>query len=146
MSITAEPSLQSNPAQIGDQRVVSIDIFRGVTMAVMIFVNALSDVRGLPWWTYHAHAEEDVMTYVDMVFPFFLFIIGMSLPLSITRRLRRNPSMPSLGACRDSRCRIACARPHPGKRRKMRPCPNAHQRKRLGAPWPALRRTLFECL
>ena len=96
MSITAEPSLRSNPTQIGGQRVVSIDIFRGLTMAVMIFVNALSDVRGLPWWTYHAHAEEDVMTYVDMVFPFFLFIVGMSLPLSIARRLRRNPSMPSL--------------------------------------------------
>ena len=96
MSISAQPELQSSAAQIGDPRVVSIDIFRGMTMAVMIFVNALSDVRGLPWWTYHAHAEEDVMTYVDMVFPFFLFIIGMSLPLSIARRLRRNPSMPSL--------------------------------------------------
>jgi heparan-alpha-glucosaminide N-acetyltransferase len=77
-------------------RVVSIDIFRGLTMAVMIFVNALADVKGLPWWTYHAHASEDVMTYVDMVFPFFLFIVGMSLPLSITQRLKRNPSLPLL--------------------------------------------------
>jgi len=65
-------------------------------MAVMIFVNQLSDVRGLPWWTYHAHAEEDVMTYVDMVFPFFLFIVGMSLPLSAAQRLKRNPSLPAL--------------------------------------------------
>src|SRR5580700_7902009 len=80
----------------GTDRVVSIDIFRGLTMAVMIFVNALSDVRGLPWWTYHAHASEDVMTYVDMVFPFFLFIVGMSLPLSITQRLKRNASVPLL--------------------------------------------------
>ena len=77
-------------------RVVSIDIFRGITMAVMIFVNALADVRGLPWWTYHAHANEDVMTYVDMVFPFFLFIVGMSLPLSVAQRLKRNPSVPAL--------------------------------------------------
>jgi predicted acyltransferase len=76
--------------------VLSIDIFRGLTMAVMIFVNALSDVRGLPWWTYHAHAQQDVMTYVDMVFPFFLFIVGMSMPLSIAQRLKRNPSMPAL--------------------------------------------------
>ena len=65
-------------------------------MAVMVFVNQLSEVRGLPWWTYHAHAQEDVMTYVDMVFPFFLFIVGMSLPLSITQRLKRNPSLPAL--------------------------------------------------
>jgi hypothetical protein len=77
-------------------RIVSIDIFRGLTMAVMIFVNALSGVSGLPWWTYHAHANEDVMTYVDMVFPFFLFIVGMSLPLSVAQRLKRNPSMPAL--------------------------------------------------
>jgi hypothetical protein len=65
-------------------------------MAVMIFVNQLSDVRGLPWWTYHAHAQDDVMTYVDMVFPFFLFIVGMSLPLSVAQRLKRNPSLPLL--------------------------------------------------
>jgi predicted acyltransferase len=77
-------------------RVVSIDIFRGLTMAVMIFVNQLSGVPGLPWWTYHAHAQQDLMTYVDMVFPFFLFIVGMSLPLSVAQRLKRNPSMPAL--------------------------------------------------
>jgi predicted acyltransferase len=77
-------------------RVISIDIFRGLTMAVMIFVNALSEVRGLPWWTYHAHANEDVMTYVDMVFPFFLFAVGMSLPLSVAQRLKRNASLFSL--------------------------------------------------
>jgi heparan-alpha-glucosaminide N-acetyltransferase len=77
-------------------RIISIDIFRGLTMALMIFVNALSDVPGLPWWTYHAHASEDVMTYVDMVFPFFLFIVGMSLPLSVAQRLKRDSSLPSL--------------------------------------------------
>ena len=75
---------------------VSIDIFRGLTIAVMIFVNELAEVRGLPWWTYHAHANQDVMTYVDMVFPFFLFIVGMSMPLSVEQRLKRNPSMAKL--------------------------------------------------
>jgi heparan-alpha-glucosaminide N-acetyltransferase len=78
-------------------RFASIDIFRGLTMLVMIFVNDLASVHGLPWWTYHAHANEDVMTYVDMVFPFFLFIVGMSLPLAIDRRLSRNPSLLLLG-------------------------------------------------
>ena len=77
-------------------RVASIDIFRGLTMAVMIFVNQLSAVPGLPWWTYHAHADEDVMTYVDMVFPFFLFIVGMSLPISVAQRLKRDPSISRL--------------------------------------------------
>jgi predicted acyltransferase len=77
-------------------RVVSIDIFRGLTMAVMIFVNDVGEVRGLPWWTYHAHAQQDLMTYVDMVFPFFLFIVGMSMPLAIQRRLKQNPSEAAL--------------------------------------------------
>src|SRR5215471_633384 len=77
-------------------RVASIDIFRGLTIAVMIFVNELADVRGLPWWTYHAHENQDVMTYVDMVFPFFLFIVGLSMPLAMDYRLKRNPSLGSL--------------------------------------------------
>ena len=77
-------------------RVVSIDIFRGLTIAVMIFVNELAEVRGLPWWTYHAHENQDVMTYVDMVFPFFLFIVGMSMPLSVELRMRRNGSVALL--------------------------------------------------
>ena len=96
--MTATTSVQPSATtdEISAPRVISIDIFRGLTMAVMIFVNELSDARGLPWWTYHAHANEDVMTYVDMVFPFFLFIVGMSLPLSVTQRLKRNPSQPAL--------------------------------------------------
>lgn len=78
------------------QRIASIDIFRGITMAVMIFVNALDGVRGLPWWTHHAHANWDVMTYVDMVFPFFLFAVGLSLPIAVERRLKRNASVGRL--------------------------------------------------
>jgi heparan-alpha-glucosaminide N-acetyltransferase len=77
-------------------RVASIDIFRGLTMAVMIFVNELADVRGLPWWTYHAKARWDVMTYVDMVYPFFLFIVGLAIPLAIRARLKKNASMAAL--------------------------------------------------
>jgi heparan-alpha-glucosaminide N-acetyltransferase len=96
MNLNARPVVQAGTAVPSAPRVVSIDIFRGLTMAVMIFVNALAEVHGLPWWTYHAHAQEDVMTYVDMVFPFFLFIVGMSLPLSIAQRLKRNSSLFAL--------------------------------------------------
>jgi heparan-alpha-glucosaminide N-acetyltransferase len=83
-------------AATASTRIVSIDIFRGLTIAVMIFVNELAEVRGLPWWTHHAHASQDVMTYVDMVFPFFLFIVGLSMPLAIDHRLKRNPSLGAL--------------------------------------------------
>jgi heparan-alpha-glucosaminide N-acetyltransferase len=77
-------------------RIQSIDIFRGITLAVMIFVNDLDETRNIPWWTFHAPRDVDVMTYVDMVFPIFLFLVGMSLPIAINARLRKNPSVPAL--------------------------------------------------
>jgi heparan-alpha-glucosaminide N-acetyltransferase len=73
-------------------RLASIDIFRGLTMVVMIFVNDLASVRGLPWWTYHAPARINLMTYVDMVYPFFLFAIGLSLPLAVKARIKKTGS------------------------------------------------------
>ena len=82
--------------QATSTRVVSIDIFRGITMAVMIFVNDLASVHGLSKWTYHMPAKVDAMTYVDMVFPAFLFIVGMALPIAVKQRLKRNPSLASL--------------------------------------------------
>jgi heparan-alpha-glucosaminide N-acetyltransferase len=92
MSLAA-PKLSTGIAgQTTSTRIASIDVFRGLTMAVMIFVNALSSVRGMPWWTEHAPASVDVMTYVDMVFPFFLFILGVSMPIAVAQRLKRNPS------------------------------------------------------
>ena len=94
---TAAPTPFVSPAgQSTTTRLASIDIFRGLTMVVMIFVNDLDSVHGLPWWTHHAKANIDVMTYVDMVFPFFLFIVGLSIPLAIQQRLKKNPSLPSL--------------------------------------------------
>ncbi|MBS1800464.1 MAG: DUF5009 domain-containing protein [Acidobacteria bacterium] len=74
-------------------RVASIDVFRGLTMIVMIFVNDLASIKGLPWWTYHAPTRVDAMTYVDMVFPAFLFILGMAIPLATEQRLRKDPSV-----------------------------------------------------
>lgn len=82
--------------QTTSSRVVSIDIFRGIAMAVMIFVNDLASVHGLSKWTYHMPANVNAMTYVDMVFPAFLFIVGMSLPLAVRQRMRQNPSVGRL--------------------------------------------------
>jgi heparan-alpha-glucosaminide N-acetyltransferase len=89
-------TIERAPSTVTAPRVVSIDIFRGLTMMVMIFVNELSSAHGMPWWTEHAPANVDVMTYVDMVYPFFLFIVGMSMPLSVAQRLKRDPSMVAL--------------------------------------------------
>lgn len=65
-------------------------------MLVMIFVNDLAGVKGLPWWNYHMPAHANGMTYVDMVFPVFLFIVGMSIPLAVEHRLAKDDSLPKL--------------------------------------------------
>ncbi len=79
-------------------RIVSLDIFRGLTMTLMIFVNDLASVHGLSRWNYHMPTDVDAMSYVDMVFPAFLFIVGMAMPLAVRQRLARNPSLVSLWA------------------------------------------------
>ncbi len=65
-------------------------------MLLMIFVNDLASVKGLPWWNYHMPARDNFMTYVDMVFPGFLFIVGMAIPIAIRRRLAKENSLPRL--------------------------------------------------
>jgi predicted acyltransferase len=68
------------------QRIRSIDVFRGITILVMIFVNDVAGVSGIPGWMKHKPADADAMTIVDVVFPAFLFIVGMSLPFAINSR------------------------------------------------------------
>jgi heparan-alpha-glucosaminide N-acetyltransferase len=96
MNPTVELTAASTEKLTRTPRVASIDIFRGLTMTLMIFVNELAEVKGLPWWNYHAPAKINVMTYVDMVFPAFLFILGMTIPIALEHRLRKNNSMPQL--------------------------------------------------
>jgi len=88
--MTADLSSANESAPVV-QRVASVDIFRGLNVALMIFVNNLAEVAGLPWWTYH-RGNVDGMTYVDMVFPGFLFLMGMSIPLSLDVRISRGQS------------------------------------------------------
>ena len=58
----------------------------------MIFVDNLGMVKGLPWWTYHMSENANGMTYVDMVFPAFLFLMGMSILLSTRAQIARGQS------------------------------------------------------
>ena len=67
-------------------RIQAIDAFRGLTIFTMIFVNELAGVTGIPAWMKHAGADDDAMTFVDVVFPAFLFIVGMSIPFSLQRK------------------------------------------------------------
>ena len=70
-------------------RIASIDVFRALTMVLMIFVNDLWTLTDIPRWLEHTAAEEDGLGLADVVFPAFLFIVGMSIPFSVqTRRAK----------------------------------------------------------
>jgi heparan-alpha-glucosaminide N-acetyltransferase len=89
---TLEPEVSSAKERLSPvKRVVSVDIFRGLNILLMIFVNNVAEVRGLPWWTYH-RGDINGMTYVDMVFPGFLFLMGMAIPLAVDARVARGQS------------------------------------------------------
>ncbi|UCD53251.1 MAG: DUF5009 domain-containing protein [Phycisphaerales bacterium] len=70
-------------------RILSLDVFRGLTILAMIFVNDLAGVRDIPAWLKHAPADADAMTFPDLVFPTFLLIVGMSIPWAIKARCDR---------------------------------------------------------
>jgi predicted acyltransferase len=78
------------------KRILSIDVFRSVNMFFMIFVNDLSGVLHVPAWIDHVKANEDGMHFADAIFPIFLFIAGLSIPIAIGRRLAKGVSFGSI--------------------------------------------------
>lgn len=73
-------------------RVLSIDVFRGIIIFTMVFVNELAGIADVPQWMKHLPADVDGMTFVDLVFPAFLFIVGMSIPFAIQARSNKGDS------------------------------------------------------
>ena len=61
-------------------RLVSLDVFRGATMAGMVIVNNPGDGSHVYWPL--DHAAWNGWTPTDLIFPFFLFIVGVSITLS----------------------------------------------------------------
>ena len=73
---------------VSQNRILSIDIMRGLTLLLMLFVNDLNmDVA--PRWLGHMEANFDGMGLADWVFPGFLFIVGMSIPFALSKRFSR---------------------------------------------------------
>jgi predicted acyltransferase len=72
-------------------RIFSIDIMRGLTLFLMLFVNDLF-VPGVPQWMVHTKADFDGMGLADWVFPGFLFMVGMSIPYAINSRIQKGQS------------------------------------------------------
>jgi predicted acyltransferase len=68
-------------------RLISLDAFRGFTIAGMVLVNNPGDWGNL--YSQLAHAEWHGWTFTDWIFPFFLFICGVSMTLSINKSLAK---------------------------------------------------------
>src|ERR1700686_3738527 len=75
-------------------RLMSLDVFRGVTIAAMILVNDPGDGPSAYWPL--EHADWNGWTPTDLIFPFFLFIVGVSLTLSFAARVQRGATRGSL--------------------------------------------------
>jgi len=74
---------------MSSSRLKSIDILRALTMLLMIFVNDLWSLTDIPGWLEHKAASEDGMGLADVVFPAFLFIVGLSVPHAIRARRKK---------------------------------------------------------
>lgn len=67
-------------------RIASVDIMRGLTLLLMLFVNDLN-MKVAPAWLGHMPADFDGMGLADWVFPGFLFIVGMAIPFALSSRI-----------------------------------------------------------
>nr|XP_014353938.1 PREDICTED: heparan-alpha-glucosaminide N-acetyltransferase-like [Latimeria chalumnae] len=69
------------------QRLRSLDTFRGISIVIMIFVN----YGGGRYW-FFKHESWNGLTLADLVFPWFVYIMGTSISLSLNSMLRRGQS------------------------------------------------------
>jgi predicted acyltransferase len=81
---------------LSSSRVASIDIVRALTMVLMIFVNDLGSLKNIPGWLEHVEPGVDGIGLADVVFPGFLFIVGLSLPFAIDNRRRKGDTQGQL--------------------------------------------------
>ncbi len=83
-------SEQSMSNQLSSQRLISLDALRGFTIAGMVIVNDPGS-----WTSVYApleHAEWHGLTATDLIFPFFLYIVGVSIAFAYTKRLKAHIS------------------------------------------------------
>lgn len=71
-------------------RALSIDVFRGVTMFFMLWVNDFWTLNSIPKWLKHAASGEDYLGFSDRIFPWSLFAIGLSIPFAFESRLLKS--------------------------------------------------------
>jgi len=87
-------ALRIEPAKTPESgRMMSLDLFRGMTIAAMILVN--NPGNGFAYRPLE-HADWNGWTPTDLIFPFFLFIVGVSMVLSFRTRMERGATRGDL--------------------------------------------------
>ena len=86
--------MTDTPTQVQSKRLISLDALRGFTIAAMVIVNDPGSWSHVYWPL--LHAEWNGCTITDLIFPFFLFIIGVSIALAYSKRLEANAPKKSL--------------------------------------------------
>ena len=76
------------------QRIAAVDVFRALTMFLMLFVNDIPGLKNVPHWLMHARMDEDMMGFSDTIFPAFLFCMGMSVSICHTKPVRKKETAP----------------------------------------------------
>jgi predicted acyltransferase len=79
---------------VSHKRLLSLDVFRGITIAGMILVNNPGTWSSV--YPALKHAEWHGLTPTDLIFPFFLFIIGVAMPYSFSKRISAGTSKRKL--------------------------------------------------
>lgn len=94
----AQPSGKQNrttqqASSFMQKRLVSLDVFRGIAVAFMILIGNLG---GDANYMILQHAEWNGLTFADIFFPFFLFIVGVAIPYSFSNKLEQGQSKKKL--------------------------------------------------
>lgn len=88
---TASSDKTANPLA---GRMLSLDVFRGLTIAAMVLVNNAGDGKNIYWPL--GHAPWHGWTPTDLIFPFFVFIVGVAIPLAFEKRVEAGGSQQDL--------------------------------------------------
>lgn len=92
--VSPQPNVTiASPASISS-RLESLDVFRGLTIAAMMLVNNAGNWDSIYWPL--EHAQWNGWTPTDLIFPFFLFIVGVSMVYSFRNRQKKGASRTSL--------------------------------------------------
>ena len=95
--VTESESVTSTVAPLPPpkERLVALDVFRGMTIAGMLLVNNPGSWTAI--YSPLEHAEWNGWTPTDLIFPFFLFIVGVTTHLSLSSR--KAAGAGRFGAC-----------------------------------------------